>query len=94
MWTGASYPAYADAVSETRLLVVPRATIRRMIARDPDLAMRMLGGLSDKLREFACRYVPCVGSRRKCGKRAGASGVRKLFDEFPELCLKAFAAFL
>lgn len=52
MWAGIRFPANAEAVRDTKLLVVPRRALRRAIEKDPDLAMGMMAGLSAKLREF------------------------------------------
>lgn len=52
MWAGIPFPAHAEAVEDSRLLVVPRDTLRRAFASNADLAMGMLAGLSAKLREF------------------------------------------
>ena len=52
MWAGGKFPANAEALADTKLLVVPRQALRRAIEGNPDLAMGMLAGLSAKLREF------------------------------------------
>lgn len=52
MWAGIDYPAYAQALEESDLLVVSRANLRRLIEAHPELAMGMMAGLSAKLREF------------------------------------------
>ena len=48
----ASYPAHGLAMSETRALYIPAQTLLRTISSNPDLALRMLAGLSNRLREF------------------------------------------
>jgi CRP/FNR family transcriptional regulator len=53
MLAGVSFPAYGEAVTDARLLQVTRGELTRAIARDPELAMGMMAGLSVKLREFA-----------------------------------------
>lgn len=52
MWAGIHYPAHAQAVVDSLLLVVSRSALRDAFSRSPDLAMGMLAGLSGKLREF------------------------------------------
>ena len=46
------FPAFCRTLADTALLVVSRETMRRAIAKSPDMAMGMLAGLSSKLREF------------------------------------------
>ncbi|MCY2928319.1 MAG: Crp/Fnr family transcriptional regulator [Planctomycetota bacterium] len=53
MWAGGRYPAYAEAVDPATLLVVSRAVLKGLIAKNADLALAMLAGLSSKLREFS-----------------------------------------
>jgi len=52
MWAEINYPAFADALTDTTLLAISRRRLRELIARDADLAMGMMAGLSRKLREF------------------------------------------
>jgi len=52
MWAGIRFPANAEAVRDTELLVVPRRTLRQAVEANPGLAMGMMAGLSAKLREF------------------------------------------
>ncbi len=52
MWARINYPAFADALSDTTLLAVRYETLRKAVAKNADLAMGMLAGLSSKLREF------------------------------------------
>jgi len=52
MWARVRYPAYADALIDSALLVVSRPILKGLIERNPDLALAMLGGVSAKLREF------------------------------------------
>ena len=52
MLAGARYPAFADALVETKLLAISRRAILERIASNADLAMAMLAGLSRKLQEF------------------------------------------
>ncbi len=44
------YPANARAVAPSTVLVVPKAPILELIGRRPDLALRMLGSMSQHLR--------------------------------------------
>jgi CRP/FNR family transcriptional regulator len=53
MWAGGRYPAYAEAIEPVTLLVVSRAVLKGLIAKNADLALAMLAGLSSKLREFS-----------------------------------------
>ncbi|MFP4105988.1 MAG: Crp/Fnr family transcriptional regulator [Phycisphaerae bacterium] len=76
------YPAFAEAVEPTRLLVICRDDLRAAIAESPDLGLGMMAGLSEKLREFASliedlslREVPARLARvllAEC-RRAGAN---------------------
>lgn len=50
---GGNYPAHAETLEETEVLVVEAAALKRAIAANPDVAMGMLAGLSAKLHEFA-----------------------------------------
>ena len=48
----AVYPASAQALKASRLLYIPAQEIIRMVTERPQLALRMLGALSARLREF------------------------------------------
>ncbi|MBF0482683.1 MAG: Crp/Fnr family transcriptional regulator [Desulfovibrionaceae bacterium] len=52
VFSGGDYPASASALETSELLFFPRASLRALIARLPDLAMNMLGLLSGRLRDF------------------------------------------
>jgi len=52
MLAGIDFPAFAQALEDSELMVVSRASLRRLIEVQPELAMRMMAGLSAKLREF------------------------------------------
>lgn len=52
MWARINYPAHALALEESQLLVVSLASLRKLIEHNADLALRMMAGLSAKLREF------------------------------------------
>jgi CRP/FNR family transcriptional regulator len=49
---GGRYPAGAEAVEDSLLLAVPRATLRRHIDCNAELAIGMLAGMAAKLQEF------------------------------------------
>jgi CRP/FNR family transcriptional regulator, dissimilatory nitrate respiration regulator len=53
VWAGRAYPASAEAVTETHLLLIPRTTVEQTIRKDPGAALAMLAGMSRKLQEFA-----------------------------------------
>ncbi len=53
VFTGKSYPAYADAMQDSRVLFIPRDSFVKLIASNPALAMNMLGALSQRLKKFA-----------------------------------------
>jgi len=48
-----TYPACAEALEPSDLLVVQRPVLRDAIGRDPDLCLGIIAGLSGKLQEFA-----------------------------------------
>jgi len=52
MWAGIRYPAHAETLAETALLVVRRSVLKDLIDQNSDLALAMLGGMSAKLRQF------------------------------------------
>ncbi len=53
VFTGKSYPAYADAMQDSRVLFIPRDSFVALISNNPALAMNMLGALSQRLKKFA-----------------------------------------
>jgi CRP/FNR family transcriptional regulator, dissimilatory nitrate respiration regulator len=53
MFAGSHYPAYAEALKESRAFFFPRAAFERLIKKDPDLAMNMLAILSQRLKYFS-----------------------------------------
>jgi len=53
VFSGTSFPAYADAVKESSLLFFPRDAFISLIRQDPDLSLAMLAVLSRRLRIFA-----------------------------------------
>ncbi len=48
-----AYPAQARAMKPSRLLFLPAQVLLQAILQNPDLALRMLASLSNRLREFA-----------------------------------------
>jgi len=52
VWTGVRYPAHAEAVVDSTLLVVSRSVLKGLIGANTELALAMLAGMSAKLREF------------------------------------------
>jgi len=52
MWAGIHYPAHAETLENSTLLIVRRSVLKQLIARNPEIAMAMLAGMSEKLREF------------------------------------------
>ncbi len=48
--TGTGYPADARAVEESAVVLIPRAPMLDLLGRRPDLALRMLGAMSQHLR--------------------------------------------
>lgn len=52
MWAQINYPAHAQVLEDAELLIVSRSNLRRLIEQSPEVAMRMMAGLSAKLREF------------------------------------------
>lgn len=52
VFSGGSYPAHADALRESSLLFFPRQAMRRLLAKDPTLAMNLLADLSRRLRQL------------------------------------------
>jgi CRP/FNR family transcriptional regulator len=53
VFTGRSFPAYADAMQNSRVLFIPRQAFVDLIKANPALAMNMLGTLSLRLKKFA-----------------------------------------
>ena len=52
MWAGINYPAHAEVLEDTTLLVVRRSVLKQLITDNPEIAMAMMAGMSAKLREF------------------------------------------
>jgi CRP/FNR family transcriptional regulator len=53
VFTGRSFPAYADAMQDSRVFFIPREAFVLLIKANPSLAMNMLGALSMRLKKFA-----------------------------------------
>jgi CRP/FNR family transcriptional regulator, dissimilatory nitrate respiration regulator len=53
VFSGKRFPAYAQALTETRVFFFPRASFMQLIGNDPSLAANMLAMLSARLRRFA-----------------------------------------
>ncbi|MCE5324984.1 MAG: Crp/Fnr family transcriptional regulator [Planctomycetaceae bacterium] len=52
MLRGGDFPAYAEATTDSRVLVISRQSLRAALTRNADLALGMMAGLSAKLHEF------------------------------------------
>ncbi len=53
VFTGRAFPAYADAMQNSRTFFIPRKAFVSLIKENPSLAMNMLGALSQRLKKFA-----------------------------------------
>jgi CRP/FNR family transcriptional regulator len=71
MFRQIDYPAWAEAVEDSTLLVVRRSVLAELIAASPEMAMGMIAGLSDKLREFN-RLLEAVTLKDVVARVAGA----------------------
>lgn len=52
VFAGQRFPAYAEALEESRLFFFPRTAFVELIKRNPSLALNMLAVLSRRLRQF------------------------------------------
>jgi CRP-like cAMP-binding protein len=52
MWARIRYPAHAEVLETSTLLVVKRSVLKQLITANPEIAMAMMAGMSAKLREF------------------------------------------
>lgn len=52
MFAGTQFPAYAETVDPSCLLIITREALRSAIAEDAEMAMQLLAGMAAKLREF------------------------------------------
>jgi CRP/FNR family transcriptional regulator, dissimilatory nitrate respiration regulator len=57
VFCGETYPATAEALARTEVLVIPKQALLEMIIQEPETAMAFLAGLSRRLREFANRIA-------------------------------------
>lgn len=53
MFSGETYPAFAEALIDAQLLYIPKIDFLRLIRESPDLSLKMLASLSFRLRKFA-----------------------------------------
>lgn len=51
--SGEAYPASSEALEPSEVLYIPRQAFLDLVARDPEVAMRLLAALSTRLRSFA-----------------------------------------
>jgi len=52
LFTGSTYPAFAEALTQTRVLYFPKAQFLGLIQENPQLSLNMIGSLSFWLRRF------------------------------------------
>lgn len=50
--SGENYPASAEALEPSEVLYMPRQAFLDLVAREPEIALRLLGALSSRLRTF------------------------------------------
>ncbi|HEX2966140.1 MAG TPA: Crp/Fnr family transcriptional regulator [Syntrophorhabdaceae bacterium] len=53
MFSGSHYPAHAEALTGSEVVLFPKARFEQLIRNDPDLAMNMLGILIRRLKYFS-----------------------------------------
>jgi len=53
IFTGQSFPAYADTLQDSRVFFIPRNAFVELIKENPSLSMNMLGAVSLRLKKFA-----------------------------------------
>lgn len=53
MFAGGGYPAYAETLEDSQLLCIYKEGFMELIAQRSDLALKMLGGLSKRLKSMA-----------------------------------------
>ncbi|MBU0479658.1 MAG: Crp/Fnr family transcriptional regulator [Proteobacteria bacterium] len=53
VFTGKSFPAFADTLKDSRVIFIPRKSFIKLIEDNPSVAMNMLGTLSLRLKKFA-----------------------------------------
>jgi CRP/FNR family transcriptional regulator len=71
MWAGGRFPAYAQALEPAALFILPRSALRSAFAANPDLAMGMMAGLSQKLHGFV-QLVEDLSLKEVPARLAGA----------------------
>ena len=71
MWAGGRFPAYSQALEPSALFILPRAALRSAFAANPDLAIGMMAGLSQKLRGFV-QLVDDLSLKEVPARLAGA----------------------
>jgi CRP/FNR family transcriptional regulator len=71
MWAGGRFPAYSEALVPTTLFVLSRSALRDAFVGNPDLAIGMMAGLSQKLREFV-QLVEDISLKEVPARLAGA----------------------
>ncbi|MBS2038926.1 Crp/Fnr family transcriptional regulator [bacterium] len=52
VFSGGKYPANSECVEDCELVLVDREALLQLLARDPDLGLRMLAGMALKLRKL------------------------------------------
>ncbi|MFQ6092832.1 MAG: Crp/Fnr family transcriptional regulator [bacterium] len=52
MFSGKTYPAYADALTECEILCIAKGDLLNLLHTNPQLSLKMLGALSSLLREL------------------------------------------
>lgn len=55
MFAGEDYPAHAECLAESRVMFVEKDGCLALLRRNPDLSLRMLAGLSKRLRSLAAQ---------------------------------------
>lgn len=55
MFVGGGYPAHAETLSDSTLLLVHREGFLEQLRANPDLALRMLAGLAKRLKEMGAK---------------------------------------
>ena len=53
VFDGGRYPAHAQALAQSEILLIPKREFRRLVAREPQLALNMIATLSRFLKQFA-----------------------------------------
>ena len=88
MWAGINYPAFADAVDDAAVMSVGRGLLKKMVAENEDLAMKMMAGMASKLREFnrlieqlSLKEVPSRLAEILLEMPAGSDGGTILLDQ-------------